>query len=247
MSIDVPTLKEGPRGCGYRKGGGMYLVSSGLGEPCERLPLPVEVCPTCGHGVKPARGFAWLNGEDFFAPAHIEHGGATHDKRCPLGTRPSVDGKAPNIVADRIIAEATGFDDKDLSRMGLLWIGEKFYATVAHFTEEAARMGVSRRISQLPRDFEPGKTWVGLGHRKAISRITENKELGKAEVVFTPGIFRIFRPQRVEYVLKGTETEEEIEALVRRGLTPVMVERVDPTPEQIESGLVPHEEGDDAE
>ena len=70
-------------------------------------------------------------------------------------------------------------------------------------------------------------------------------EVGRAEVEHTPGIFRVFRPERIEYVLKGTETEEEIAAIVKRGLTPVRVERIDPTPEQIESGLIPREEGDD--
>lgn len=234
MTVSVPTLREGPRGCGYRKGGGIYLVSAGLGEPCERLPLPVVQCPTCGHGVKPARGFAWIDGEEFFG--HIKHGTEQHDRRCPLGMRTSgqrVEGinGAPAIDIH--------LDGKDLTKSGILWIGEKFYPTVAHFTEEAARMGVSRRISQMPREFEVGKTWVFLGHRKSIMRIVDNKELGRGEVVFTPGVFRVFKPERAEYVVTGKETEEELEALVKRGLTPVAVERLDPTPEQVESGIVP--------
>jgi hypothetical protein len=35
---------------------------------------------------------------------------------------------------------------------------------------EAARMGVSRRITAVPRDFKVGETWVLLGHRKAIEK-----------------------------------------------------------------------------
>lgn len=237
MTVSVPTLREGPRGCGYRKSGGLYLVSDGLGDPCERLPLPVTQCPTCGHGVRPARGFAWLDGEEFFQPAHLKHGGDAHDRRCPLGLRVAVPGTEPPVY------DLT--DNKDLSHIGLLWVGEKFYPTVAHFTDEAARMGVSRRISQVPRDFEPGKTWVFLGHRKTISKIVTNTALGRDEVEFTPGIFRVFMPARIEYVVKGDETEADLEALVKRGLTPVKVERIDPTPAQIETGLFTEAEDDE--
>jgi hypothetical protein len=217
-------------------------MSGGLGEPCERLPLPVVECPTCRRGIKPARGFAWIDGEEFFG--HVKHGTEQHDRRCPLGSRRSTEIKGEGYV--RTVLDDDG---KDLTKVGLLWIGEKFYPTVAHFTEEAARMGVSRRISQVPRDFEVGKTWVFLGHRKAIMAIVDNKELGRGEVKFTPGIFRVFKPERIEYVVKGDETEEELEALVKRGLTPVKVEHLDPTPEQVESGLVPvnGEEVDDGE
>lgn len=245
MTVSVPTLQEGPRGCGYRKGGGIYLVSSGLGEPCERLPLPVVQCPTCGHGVKPARGWAWLDGEEFFG--HIKHGTEGHDRRCPLGMRTNRVETPVSRGGDTLPPIITGDDGKDLTKVGLLWIGEKFYPTVAHFTEEAAVMGVSRRISQVPREFEVGKTWVFLGHRKAIMQIVDNKELGRGEVKFTPGVFRVFKPERAEYVVKGDETEADLEALVKRGLTPVAVERLDPTPAQIESGLVPvnGEEADD--
>lgn len=32
---------EARRGCGYRKAGGLYLVASGMGSPCHRLPIPL--------------------------------------------------------------------------------------------------------------------------------------------------------------------------------------------------------------
>ena len=35
---------------------------------------------------------------------------------------------------------------------------------------EASKMGVSRRITAVPRDFVVGETWVLLGHRKAIEK-----------------------------------------------------------------------------
>jgi hypothetical protein len=108
---------------------------------------------------------------------------------------------------------------KDL-RVGLLWVGEKYYPTAQEFTREANFMGTSKRISAIPKDIEVGKTWVYLAHRKAISKITE-----KGEIEFAPGIFRAFRPERIEYVVKGTETEEELEKLEKRGLTLIKVIR----------------------
>jgi hypothetical protein len=75
---------------------------------------------------------------------------------------------------------------------------------------------VSRRLSQVPKDFKVGETWVLVAHRKAIKNADDS---------WTAGIFHAFRPQAVEYVVRGTETDEEIEALVKRGLTPVQVEK----------------------
>ena len=43
----VHTSVESARGCGYRKGGGIYLVSGGLSEPCPKLPIELHSCPTC--------------------------------------------------------------------------------------------------------------------------------------------------------------------------------------------------------
>lgn len=97
-------------------------------------------------------------------------------------------------------------------QMGLLWVGELFYSTPGEFSREADRQGISRRISAVPRGFEVGKTWVALAHIKAI-----NGE--------SPGIFRVFRPDRIEYVIAGNESAEELEALEKRGISLVRVER----------------------
>ena len=50
---------ESKRGCGYRKVGGLYLVSTGTGEPCERLPMPIVPCRLCGEHLKQTRSFQW--------------------------------------------------------------------------------------------------------------------------------------------------------------------------------------------
>src|SRR5262249_36934129 len=85
----------------------------------------------------------------------------------------------------------------------------------ADWTREAHAQGVSRRINAVPRDFEVGKTWVLVAHKKCI----ENPDGS-----FTAGVFHAFKPVAVEYVVKGDETDEEIEALLKRGITPVVVE-----------------------
>lgn len=186
---------EQRRGCGYRKKGGIYFVSDGIGSPCDKLPIELTVCPTCSCGIKQARGFTWITS------ALFENKSCSGDcERCPLNL-------------------------KDL-RLGLMWVGTKYYPTPADFSKEASAMGVSKRISQVPKDFVVGETWIALAHPKAIVSYDE-----KNEPVFTPGIFRAFRPARIEYVVKETETKEELEALEKRGLTLVKVVPSESQPE----------------
>lgn len=203
---DVEVSYEGKRGCGYRKGGGLYLVSSGTMEPCGKLPIRCEVCPTCGEGIRVARGFTWVDGDKLCDPE--PHGDPSHQLGCPLAS--------------------------PIGRAGLIWIGEKFYPTTLEFQREARELGVSRRITAVPRDFVVGETLVLLGHRKAIRDACPDcgdraesegcETCDEERVVFAPGIFTAFRPRAVEYVCKGEETEEELDALLERGIKPVRVE-----------------------
>jgi hypothetical protein len=123
----------------------------------------------------------------------------------------------------------TGFMDGNpcpaslpMGQVGLLWVGEKFYPTPADFNREAAEMGISHRITAIPKDFKLGKTWVFLSHRKAISLRIEAED-GTKEEKHYPDIFRIFKPQAVEYVVKGDETPEQLQKLIDWGITPVKV------------------------
>ena len=197
--------REGKRGCGYRKGGGLYLVSDGPGEDCAKLPVRLDVCPTCGHGIKPSRGWTWIEPNEIVEPE--PHGSAQHSEWCPL---------------------STGFDGK----AGLIWIGDAYYSPTS-FVREAHSMGISRRISTVPRDFEVGKTWVLLAHRKAEWKpcpecgdgvpeadCPECEGEGKVPVA---AIFYLFRPERIEYVVKGDESDEDLERLEKRGIEPVKV------------------------
>lgn len=181
---------EGKRGCGYRKPGGLYLVSDGLSAPCGKLPIPLEVCPCCCGGIKPTRGWTWVNGTQLAADKACLAAGTTNCALCPMS--------------------------KPMGRVGLLWVGEAYYKSTQSFVDEAHRQGVSRRISGVPRDFKLGETWVWLAHRKCI----ENPDGS-----WTAGVFRAFKPRAIEYVVRGDETDDELESLCKRGITPVRVVR----------------------
>jgi hypothetical protein len=132
---------EVKRGCGYRKVGGLYLVTFGAGRPCGKMPIRCEVCPTCNQGIKPARGWTWIDPVPLFGGR--ECATPTPDT-CPL----------------------EDWRLEELGPVGLIWIGEKFYPRPQDFTGEAQRMGISRRIQAIPKGFQIGQTWVLFAHRK---------------------------------------------------------------------------------
>ncbi len=210
MHPAVQTRVESRRGCGFRKPGGTYLCSDGVMAACGRLPIPLTVCPTCHAGIKPARGWTWIDADAIAA-----------QKSCTTkDTHPSY-------------CHACPLNGK-LGMAGLLWIGEKFYPRPEDFLKEAATMGVSRRLSQVPKGFEVGKTWVIVAHRKSNDtkcpdcRYKNDPYCACCDGVgflYTPAVFHAFKPQRIEYVVKGDETDEEIERLLKRGITPVHVEQ----------------------
>lgn len=204
---------EERRGCGFRKPGGLYLVSGRQAAPCGRLPVELTVCRCCGAGIKPSRGWTWIE-PTAVLPEETHDCGKDHCRFCPLS------------------GPFTGEE-----RVGLIWIGSKFYPTPESFSEETSRLGVSRRISAVPKDFVVGETWVWLAHRQAISSPCETcggwgtmiedgsgdtcDDCDGSGTIRKPGVFTAFRPERIEYILKGTETDEEIERLEARGITPV--------------------------
>lgn len=200
---------EARRGCGYRKIGGLYLVSGPGGMSCDRLPFPLTICPTCNQGIKQTRGWTWVDVSVLV--------GGSHDTcvdwatSCPMCT-PLLD------------------------RAGLLWIGEKFYPTPTEFHMEAADLGISRRIKAIPRGFEIGKTWVLLAHPKAIREFKESE--------WEAGIFKVWRPTRIEKILpeskRGSEEAAELEA---KGITCVFV----PDADRDHSGSVYDESEDQPE
>lgn len=210
MHKAIQTRSEGKRGCGWRKVGGLYLVAPNEGRECGRLPLPAEKCPCCGRGIKPARGWTWVDGDEILRAA----------PECPL------------VNTDTCLTcPVHNFARHGVGKVGLIWIGERYYPTVSRFEAEAESMGISRRISTVPKGFKLGETWVMLAHRHAI--LKHPLEIG-GEYETTPGIFRIFKPTAIEVVVEHDFHDEEIDAFVKRGLTPVVIEKVGEADEQLE-------------
>lgn len=203
---------EGKRGCGFRKVGGLYLVGTGIAVGCHRLPFPLHVCPTCGAGIKFSRGFTWIKPRDLFG---LCFGSEIGDNRNLGG--PDVCTCGPNCP----------MCSPDIEPAGLMWVGEKYY-TPDSFIEEGVKMGISKRIASLAREFKLGATWVYLAHKKAIpvqKRLLpgENGTAEKGEKA-TSAIFYAFRPTRIEKILTESQaTDEEKEKLAKRGITPVIV------------------------
>lgn len=220
MHQAIKVSKEGKRGCGWRKTGGKYLMKDGPAVECGKLPIPLTACPCCGHthiGTKsgPSRGWTWVDiqalARDIPCKIAYTKEGSAIDAACVLNPR------SPTA--------------REFGQVGLLWIGVQHYPTIDKFDKEAEAMGISRRVHQLPRDFVLGETWVALAHRRAITTI--QGESGHEEVVHVPGIFRLFKPDRIEVIVDGTEPDEVIEKYLEQGFTPVLVERVEPTQEHL--------------
>jgi hypothetical protein len=210
MHPKIEVRVDSKRGCGWRKPGGLYLVGDGPAFPCGRLPIPLNTCPTCGHGFKPSRGWTWVDAPAICAAVPCK--AAECSVHCPLG--------------------------RPFGRVGLLWVGEVYYKSPADFAGEADRLGISRRIATVPKAFLVGRTWIWLAHRGAIrqpcpwcpapGRLDCCSCYGEGTVK-TPGVFRAFKPERIEYVVIGSETDAEIDDLISRGITPVRVVRDEAT------------------
>jgi hypothetical protein len=196
--MNIKTVVDSKRGCGWRKPGGLYLRSEGLMSACGRLPLDLERCPCCGGGVKPTRSWTWVNPVLLLKGRKCEGGSEGRCLLCPLG-------------ANRMPTKA-----------GLLWIGGSYYEKPEDWIAEAAKQGVSRRITAVPKGFKAGETLVLAAHRKHHQA---------ADGTWVPAVFHAFTPTALEYVVKGDETDEKLEALVKRGVTPVKVVRDGEFPE----------------
>lgn len=215
MNIEqVPTVTDHKRGCGWRKEGGLYLRLDGAWTSCGKLPLALEVCPCCGTGIKPARSWTWFNPAPFLDKAEC-------------GAQKAFEAGALNVNTCETCPMM-----HPPEKAGLLWIGEKFYPRPYDWMEEAKRLGVSRRIKSVPHGFKIGDR-VYLAHLKALSTACAcggkiGKDCATCEgegTLYRPGIFTTFVPDRIEYVCKGTESEEELDKLVERGISPVKVQR----------------------
>lgn len=220
-------MMEKIRGCGYRKVGGLYLVSDeGVWLSCDRLPLNLTVCPCCGEGIKQTKGFRWVDPVKLFNGDHFVASAMQTDK-CVVHLEPCKDTIACPFCHPSVMG----------GNAGLLWVGEKFYKTPQDFNLEAESMGISKRINAIPKDFVVGKTWIILAHREAgfkkvpldQKEIENMKRLGVSSylderIVRVPAIFTGFVPKRIELLIwKSEATVEKIQELEKRGITPVIV------------------------
>ena len=212
----IKTMKEGKRGCGYRKTGGLYLMSYGDLFSCGRLPIPLVTCPTCGHGIKPARGWTWVDAHALMEVVKKPVISLVKMTEVVATYKPCDNPQCGSCPVQKMIIGL-------IKKAGLIWIGEKYYPTPLDYQKEVDQMGFSRRISCVPHGFEIGKTWVLLAHRKAI----QNPLVYGEDPEWTPGIFSVFRPTHIELVVEEDITEEEIEALEKRGITPVIVKHAE--------------------
>lgn len=196
---NITTLIEAPRGCGYRKEGGFYLMLPKFdAKPCGKLPLPLEQCPCCSQGIKFSRGWTWINGKLLFENVDCKNyldGDDSPCGSCILSSPPE--------------------------KMGLIWIGEKYYRTPEDWIDEGITMGISRRIKNIPKGFIVGETWVAVAHIKAIPATI--KVFGIDEIPARPAIFQVFKPSHVDYVVKSDDTEEHLSKLEEKGVRLVNV------------------------
>ena len=231
---DVRTSIENRRGCGYRTPGGLYLMGGYPVQSCHRLPFELSVCTTCGQGVKPARGWTWIDGVKLFSTGCIgvdqlfQTGDKDTDhKNIGDVLQRELSGISQAHCSDCVVCrpmllvpdkEFKGTAPEHFGQSSLIWIGEKFYPTPESFTEEANVLGVSRRISVVPNGFVLGETWVFFAHRLAVED-DDNPAVDKRH----PGIFEVFMPTSIDYVVKGNESDEELERLEQRGISLVKV------------------------
>jgi len=198
MSVDVLTVYDSKRGCGWRASGAMYLVSGDFFDTCGKLPAPIEVCECCGAGVRVTRGLTRIKPARLFAGLVCK----TQSRKCGAC----------------LINAPDGF---------IMGVGTKYYDHPRKFLNEALAQGISKRIAKggIPRGFKVGESVVLLSHANASTRYERQGDDLKA--VKIPGVICAFIPKRIEYITKGTETEEQLERLVERGITPVNVVRVE--------------------
>ena len=215
---------EKVRGCGYRKVGGLYLIGGIMNAPCDRLPITLTVCETCGAGIKVGKGFTKINPFKLWGNHPMEtvtpiSGLVTVDKGDNAELRMQCHDPESCYVC--YPTDGVGF---------IMRCGEKFY-TMDSFMNEARAMGVSKRIPFIPRELKVGETPIFLVHKKAgwkYEDVPDGKNGQKRMVVPCDGIFSAFIPMRIEQLvwekdIKGKKGQQLIKDLEKRGITPVVI------------------------
>lgn len=209
-------MSEQKRGCGYRKIGGLYLVSDPFELICDGLPLELERCQCCGFKPPFSRNLQRIN-PYYIALLEGKHHQINQNLcKCP-DICPICNPHAQSIY-------------------GLMFVGSKYY-TPETFTKEAFAQGVSKRIPEIPSWLILGETWIFLAHQKVPKESTSshskmfpdmkfNNLRTQEPTEFMAAIFYGFKPQRVEMPMwKGSLTDEQISDLKKKGITAVFLDR----------------------
>ncbi len=227
---------EPERGCGYRRVGKLYIRGIGQFVDCDRLSIPLAVCPVCGQGLKFARGWTKINPKKLFG----KHG--QYDFHClncgaELSKTDTEAGMLAFLCSEcgmRFPAyEIEGCSDGDTCKVCnppekayILWVGQKFY-TPKSFTEEAMKYGISKVVPSIPKDFKVGEDIVYLAHKQAFMGLVEDKNTitGFREEWF-PGIFMSFKPTHFEMLVHESEynrEKEKYDEMEERGIKIIVV------------------------
>ena len=201
---------EPKRACGYRKVGAIYLAGPLTWENCHCLPIKLSVCPTCNAGIRQTRGWTWVDPVGLLmSPCQVDRRQfpkdyfISHCLDCPVCTPTQFGG----------------------DHVGLLWVGEKFYDSPKDFFKEAVELGVSKKLSAIPKGFVLGVDYVFLAHPMAIEG-NNPPDYSMPE----PGIFLLWKPERIEKIITETMSRDNnlMGLLASRGIQPVIVPDDDP-------------------
>jgi hypothetical protein len=231
---NINLVREGARGCGYKKTDSFYIRSEGAGIECGFLPIDLPekpADPPAGarsrkkkKGEKPKREKRYFKpslGPSFpFIGDVIPEG-----QKCSLPEDPLKSGGCQGCWVRSL-------DPSE--KCVLLWVGMSFYKSTEHFLQEAGRIGISRKIPKhVIKNITIGKTPVFLAHREA-SRVLDTTT---NEVTITRQVFRAFIPSRIEYVVnpktlaldKRTKAYKNyikyLDQLEEQGITLIQVEK----------------------
>lgn len=201
------------------------MVCDGQGRDCQRMPIPLTICPTCSQGIKPSRGWSWIESQPILD---------ANPCRKVIQAEPlAVAALGPN--PGRLLVCLDCPMGSQMGRVGLLWVGSKYYQAPEDFLREAAKMGISRRIPAIPHGFQLGEHWVWLAHRETIPAVHEDFCASKnpdetkecdCEADPTAGVFQVFKPSRIEYVVKSDDDEDKLGRLVKNDVTLVKIEKL---------------------
>lgn len=182
--------REIDRGNRVSKGGNMMNIA----KDWDNLQIPQRI------GVAKVAGIAGRIGSSTWEDLH------ERDKEAILKVYPPSEGSIGTPTPDAAVeAHSTPPGPQDY----LLWVGWGSYPTIKSFIAEANNMGVSRRISKIPKDLVLGKSKIFLAH--------DEGETNDAV------IFGYFIPTSIEMIVFDSTTINGLG--LKKDITPVTLEK----------------------